>query len=275
MNYEASQIELSQNEIELFKLLNNALVFNDVKQDVKLMATGAWLRDKLLEKDDCSKISVTFASEKDGLTSESIAAMVQEYQIWEGGYEQSILKSVTNQFSYNGIEVTFNKVSSPTLLQDAISKDFTMNALYFNLDDLSVMDPLGYGMKDIMNKIINTCAANTLEADPFKMLRAISMASALDFDISQSIVDQIRDTEKMRPLFDEKVSKEKVGDELNRMFSDKKGGIKALSMMTDLGILENYVTLMCSPDSEQVPDYCFLIGKFMEEDTATIADDSI
>ena len=79
----------------------------------------------------------------------------------------------------------------------------------------------------------------------------------------------------MRPLFDEKVSKEKVGDELNRMFSDKKGGIKALSMMTDLGILENYVTLMCSPDSEQVPDYCFLIGKFMEEDAATIADDSI
>lgn len=49
----------------------------------------------------------------------------------------------------------------------------------------------------------------------------------------------------MRPLFDEKVSKERVGDELNKMFLDKKGGIKALGMMTDLGILENYVTLMC------------------------------
>lgn len=77
----------------------------------------------------------------------------------------------------------------------------------------------------------------------------------------------------MRPLFDQKVSKDKVGEELNKMFHDKKGGIKALGMMTDLGILENYVTLMCSADSEEVPDYCFLIGKFMEEDTATIDSD--
>jgi hypothetical protein len=34
------------------------------------------------------------------------------------------------------------------------------------------------------------------------------------------------------------------------MFLDKKGGLKALGMMTDLGILENYVTLMCSPEAQ-------------------------
>lgn len=71
----------------------------------------------------------------------------------------------------------------------------------------------------------------------------------------------------MSPLFDQKVSKDRVGDELNKMFHDKKTGIKALSMMTELGILENYVTLMCTPDAEKMPDYCFLIGKFMEEET--------
>ena len=78
----------------------------------------------------------------------------------------------------------------------------------------------------------------------------------------------------MRPLFDQRVSKERVGAELNEMLIDKERGFKALSMMTDLGILENYVTLMCSPEAEEVPDYCFLIGKFMEEDKATIIEDS-
>ena len=75
-------------------------------------------------------------------------------------------------------------------------------------------------------------------------------------------------------MFDSKVSKDRVGDELNKMFQDKKGGIRALSLMTDLGILENYVTLMCTPDAEKIPDYCFLIGKFMEDDNVTVVDDS-
>jgi tRNA nucleotidyltransferase/poly(A) polymerase len=107
------------------------------------------------------------------------------------------------------------------------------------------------------------------------MLRAITIAATYDLNLSQSIISQIQDTEKMSPLFDQKVSKERVGEELNKMFHDKKTGIKALSMMTDLGILENYVTLMCTPDAEKIPDYCFLIGKFMEEETVSIVDDSM
>jgi tRNA nucleotidyltransferase/poly(A) polymerase len=79
----------------------------------------------------------------------------------------------------------------------------------------------------------------------------------------------------MRPLFDQKVSKERVGDELNKMFQDKNKGIKALGMMTNLGMLENYVTLMCEADAKEIPDYCFLIGKFMEQDTVSIVDDSM
>jgi tRNA nucleotidyltransferase/poly(A) polymerase len=35
------------------------------------------------------------------------------------------------------------------LLCDASDKDFTMNALYLNLDDLTILDPLESGMKDI------------------------------------------------------------------------------------------------------------------------------
>lgn len=68
------------------------------------------------------------------------------------------------------------------------------------------------------------------------------------------------------------MSKDRVGDELNKMFNDKKGGIRALSLMTDLGILENYVTLMCTPDAEKIPDYCFLIGKFMADDSTKTVD---
>lgn len=175
--------------------------------------------------------------------------MVQEYQNWEGGYEQEDNKAVNDQITYNGITANFAK-SNPNLYEDAITRDFTVNALYFKLDDLSVVDPLGYGIKDIKLKLLNTCALNSIEEDPFRMLRAITIAATYDFDLSQNIIGDIKDTTKMRPLFDNKVSKDRVGDELNKMFLDKKGGIKALAMLTDLGILENYVTLMCTPDAE-------------------------
>lgn len=84
LNYEASEIELNQEEIEFFKLMNNALVFNNLKEDVKLMATGGWVRDKHLNHachDSCAsnKISVVFTSEKEGVTASSIAGMVQSY----------------------------------------------------------------------------------------------------------------------------------------------------------------------------------------------------
>lgn len=88
LNYEASEIELNQDEIEIFKLLNNTLIFNNLKDDVKLMATGGWVRDKYLGA-DCKNITIIINSDKEGVSANEIAYMMKEYQTWEGGNELS------------------------------------------------------------------------------------------------------------------------------------------------------------------------------------------
>lgn len=153
------------------------------------MATGGWVRDKYLGM-TCKNMSIVFNSEKEGVTPETLAAMVQEYQTWEGGNELSETPAITNKITYNGISATFAKSKSSSFLyEDALTRDFTMNALYFNLEDLSVIDPLGYGIKDIENKVVSTCAQDSLEQDPFRMLRAITIAATYDLEISESIID--------------------------------------------------------------------------------------
>jgi len=115
--------------------------------------------------------------------------MVKEYQTWERGFEQYEAEFLTDQIALNGVTAHFAKCTD--IIEDAHLRDFTMNALYFNLEDLSVKDPLGHGIKDIENKMLNTCDQTSLEQDPLRMLRAITIAATYDFDISQSVIGQI------------------------------------------------------------------------------------
>lgn len=54
------------------------------------MATGGWVRDKYLGM-TCKKMSIVFNCSSDikGITGDSLAEMVREYQTWEGGNELS------------------------------------------------------------------------------------------------------------------------------------------------------------------------------------------
>jgi hypothetical protein len=46
----------------------------------------------------------------------------------------------------------------------------------------------------------------------------------------------------MQLNFDFKVvDKKRIGNELEKMFKDRKVGLKAIELMSDLGILKNYV----------------------------------
>ena len=83
-----------------------------------------------------------------------------------------------------------------TLEDDAWRRDFTINALYYNIYDFSIVDYTD-GLKDIENKTIRIIgdATERLQEDPVRMLRAVRFAAKLNFKIepvlSQSIKDNI------------------------------------------------------------------------------------
>jgi len=70
--------------------------------------------------------------------------------------------------------------------EDAIRRDFTVNALYYDINDFSVLD-YAHGLKDIERRTMRMIgdATTRYQEDPVRMLRAIRFAAKLDFEIEE------------------------------------------------------------------------------------------
>ncbi|MDR3113349.1 MAG: hypothetical protein LBU09_03140, partial [Endomicrobium sp.] len=87
-----------------------------------------------------------------------------------------------------------------TLIQDALRRDFTVNALFLNLNGNEVLDLTGLGLSDIENKIIraaDSCAAGVIfKQDPLRILRAVRQSLQLNFQIEPSTYAAMKDAVK-------------------------------------------------------------------------------
>jgi poly(A) polymerase len=76
--------------------------------------------------------------------------------------------------------------------EDAFRRDFTINALFYDISTFSIIDYVG-GLQDIKDGLIR-CIGDPNERfqeDPVRMLRAIVFASRLNFRLDRPIVDAI------------------------------------------------------------------------------------
>jgi len=76
--------------------------------------------------------------------------------------------------------------------EDAFRRDFTINALFYDISTFSIIDYVG-GLQDIKDGLIR-CIGDPNERfqeDPVRMLRAIVFASRLNFTLDRPIVDAI------------------------------------------------------------------------------------
>jgi len=78
-----------------------------------------------------------------------------------------------------------NTFGSP--LQDARRRDFTINALFYNISDFSVIDYVG-GLEDLREGRVRVIGDPDLRfrEDPVRMMRAIEFASRLGFEIEEA-----------------------------------------------------------------------------------------
>jgi poly(A) polymerase len=77
-----------------------------------------------------------------------------------------------------------NTFGSP--LQDARRRDFTINGLFYNIADFSVIDYIG-GLEDMEHGLVRVIGDPDLRfrEDPVRMMRAVEFASRLGFEIEQ------------------------------------------------------------------------------------------
>ena len=129
------------------------------------------------------------------------------------------------------------KTKIGTLEQDALRRDFTINALFLRLNDFKLLDLTRMGIKDIKDKIIRVTDESASDVifkqDPLRILRAVRQSMQLDFKIEQKTYQSmIHNTERINI-----VSNERIRDELNKMLMLKTPS-KAFKMLDDIDLLK-------------------------------------
>ena len=133
-----------------------------------------------------------------------------------------------------------------TLEEDLSRRDFTVNAIAIGLDGVkrTIIDPFD-GQEDLKAKIIKTVgkADERFSEDALRMLRAVRLATVLNFEIEKETADAIKRNSKWL----EKVSQERIRDEFVKtiMADNASSGIELLRQMDLLKfivpeLLENY-----------------------------------
>ena len=118
-----------------------------------------------------------------------------------------------------------------TLEADLRSRDFTINAIAFDLRSQTLTDPLN-GASDLRTKTIRACSRTSLSDDPVRILRAVRQAAALGFKIELGTRQSMKEAASLLP----NVSPERQRDELFKILEGPKpdAAIRALEM---LGVL--------------------------------------
>lgn len=115
--------------------------------------------------------------------------------------------------------------------EDAQRRDFTINALYYDVHEHKILDFV-QGLKDLKNKIIRTVgsAEKRLAEDQLRILRAVRFAVITGFSIEdQTLHCMAQFTPQLK-----RISKERILDELNKTFEQGQF-TKAVSYLEKIG----------------------------------------
>lgn len=103
-----------------------------------------------------------------------------------------------------------------SLEEDALRRDFTVNALYYCIRDFTVID-FADGIEDLKNRQIRLIGdpETRYREDPVRMLRAVRFAAKLGFDIEEDTEEPIRE---LAPLLTH-IPPARLFDEVLKLFS--------------------------------------------------------
>lgn len=129
---------------------------------------------------------------------------------------------------------------------DLARRDFTINAIAYDLGRKCIVDPFG-GIGDLERRVIRAVgdARERFTEDGLRVLRAARFAAVLEFEVAAETLEAIVPT---IPSF-KKVSAERVRDEWVKALSSPKPS-RAFEIMRDHGLLEVTAPALCTPGRE-------------------------
>ncbi|PSO46958.1 MAG: [cytidine(C)-cytidine(C)-adenosine (A)]-adding enzyme [Cyanobacteria bacterium SW_9_44_58] len=148
---------------------------------------------------------------------------------------------------FEGGTVDFAKIEGQTLEQDLRRRDFTINAIAYQLHQKELIDPLG-GKQDLDAGIIKMVSPANLQEDPLRLLRAYRQAAQLQFQIDETTRETVRN---LAPYL-KQVAGERVQMELSYIFAIAPGSFYLQQAWED-GILSTWFPSLTAQQVKQVP----------------------
>ena len=126
---------------------------------------------------------------------------------------------------------------SKQLFDDAFRRDFSVNALYAELETGEIIDPTG-GMADIQNRILRTTSENPddiLSSDALRVLRLCRQGAELGLRVEENTLRAARENaEKLKDI-----AAERKRDELTKLLlSDVKYGRGPIAVLEGLHLMD-------------------------------------
>lgn len=233
-------------------LIAAAAIFKN--NNIPLYLVGGWPRNNLLglPPGDLDISSRLPPGEASALFAEVPGVRVNERDtrlgtlgILCGGIQAEYTAFRTESYGEGGAHRPESVSFGATMEEDALRRDFTVNALYYDIAAGQDIDPLG-GLPDIGKRILRTCRIpeETFADDGLRLMRLVRFASELGFEIEGVTYDAARS--KAGLIRD--IAPERVQAELNRLllsdtrYPDMKYDIspvvKGLRLMDSIGLLE-------------------------------------
>lgn len=197
------------------------------KENEHAYLVGGFLRDCLLGRVSCD-VDVVVEKGKAGMLARKFADFIEGHFVELDEVNKIYRVVFPDKVDY----VDFADCTGDCIEDDLKRRDFTVNALAFDLKTQRLIDVCG-GVNDLENKIIKEISADNILDDPIRILRAFRFQSGLGFALSSNLKSVIKE----HAILLNKTAKERVNVELMKLFGGE-NVVEALQSMDDFGVLE-------------------------------------
>jgi poly(A) polymerase len=221
----------------------------DLLPEQEVYLVGGAVRDMLLNR---TSHDLDFALPSNGISLARRVANALQADFMALDQERDTGRVIVTESDGTRAFLDFATYRGKDLDADLRARDFTINAIAFDLRTQTLLDPLN-GTSDLRAKIIRACSPTSLSDDPVRILRAVRQAAVFQFKIDVETRHAMKQAASLLP----RVSPERQRDELFKILEGPRpdASMRALEM---LGVFPFLLPeLPATKDVEQSPPHIY------------------